>query len=225
MAVAPRRRAALLLWALLAGAGAQAQGFEVALGGDRLGRLDHTVSGGDRRLDLTLDSTPFGVFDGSYAGRSLTAGPTIEHTGRSRSSRRARDLALRLENFVPRAVQITPASERSALSTAAAVTRPVLDPVSGFGRLLETEGCPAMLRIYDGRRVGLLRPQGARRAADRVTCEARFEVVEGPGYLAPLGLSRIGLELVYDASGTAWRLMGLTASSGPFRLSFARDGG
>ena len=221
MLLLPPRLFALLLGLALVPAQAAHAGetFEISLGGDRLGQVTHTAQGDTRDLALTLDSTPFGVFDGTYSGRSVTTGATTRHSGRTRSTRKSRDLSMTTESGALREVTIAPQSETTALTAPDAVTAPILDPVSGFSRLIETGACPDGLRIYDGRRVGLLSATGARAEAGGVVCEARFEVQQGPGYLEPLGISRLSVELGYDA---AWRLDWIRARSGIFVLKLER---
>ncbi|EYD70569.1 hypothetical protein [Limimaricola hongkongensis] len=196
--------------------------FEIALGGDRLGRITHAAQGSTRDLTLLLDSTPFGVFDGSYAGRTVTTGPVARHSGRTRSTRKSRDVSMRTERGELRAVTLSPEAERTALTDADAVSGPVLDPVDAFGRLLETGACPDGLRIYDGRRVGLLTLEQARREGTRITCRAGYRVTAGPGYLEPLGVSRLSVELTYDTGSGDWRLLRIAARSGPFGLVLDR---
>ena len=216
----------LLGLGLLLTQGAQAADrFEVSLAGDHLGQITYDRAGGTRDLTLLLDSTPFGVFDGSYAGRTVSAGNEARHAGRTRSSRKSRDLSMRIENGQPREVTLAPEAERTALSDATAVPGPVLDPVRAFGVLLEATACPEALRVYDGRRVGQLTLRGQAREGDRVTCDLAYRVIEGPGYLEPLGVSRASVELVYDTGLSPWRLEQVGASSGPFGLKLDRSAG
>ncbi|SLN68665.1 hypothetical protein LOS8367_03443 [Limimaricola soesokkakensis] len=196
--------------------------FEVMLGGSRLGRITHAVSGSTRDLTLLLDSTPLGVFDGSYAGRTVTSGALAHHSGRTRSTRKSRDLTMTTEAGRLREVSLAPQEERTSLTTASAVSGRVNDPVSAFGQLMEANGCPNDLRIYDGRRIGLLDTQKEERGdAGRVTCQASYRVIEGPGYLEPLGISKLSVELHYDATAATWQLRKVNARSGPFVLSLA----
>lgn len=204
---------------------ASEESFEVSLGGNRLGRITHALSGGTRDLTLLLDSTPLGVFNGSYAGRSVTSGPVTRHTGRTRSTRKSRDLSMTIDGGALREVSLLPEEERTALTAPGAVTGSVLDPVSGFGALLETSSCPDGLQIYDGRRVGSLSLVEERRAGSEVTCRANYRVTAGPGYLEPLGISRLSVELTYDVSGSDWRLLRIGARSGPFVLSITGETG
>ncbi|MGR3640077.1 hypothetical protein [Alterinioella nitratireducens] len=197
--------------------------FDVSLAGDHLGRITHTRSGGTQDLTLLLDSTPFGVFDGSYSGRTISTGAVARHSGRTRSTRKSRDVSMRTEGGELREVALSPEAERTALTASAAVTGPVLDPVNAFGRLLETASCPDGLRIYDGRRVGVLSLEEARREANRVTCHAAYRVSGGPGYLEPLGVSRLSVELIYDTNVSPWRLEQVGAKSGPFGLTLHRS--
>lgn len=196
--------------------------FDVSLAGDHLGRITHTRSGGTQDLTLLLDSTPFGVFDGSYSGRTISTGAVTRHSGRTRSTRKSRDVSMRTEGGELREVALTPETERTALTAPAAVTGPVLDPVNAFGRLLETRACPDKLPIYDGRRVGLLTLRAQSRDGAHVTCSADYRVTQGPGYLEPLGLSKLSVELVYDATALDWQLLQIGARSGPFGLIIKR---
>ncbi|MGR3590547.1 MAG: hypothetical protein ACU0BO_01070 [Limimaricola soesokkakensis] len=208
-----------LLAPLPASAGQDA--FEVMLGGSRLGRITHAVSDSTRDLTLLLDSTPLGVFDGSYAGRTVTSGALARHSGRTRSTRKSRDLTMTTEAGRLREVSLAPQEERTFLTTASAVSGRVNDPVSAFGQLMEANGCPTNLRIYDGRRIGLLDTQEERHDAGRVTCQASYRVIDGPGYLEPLGISKLSVELRYDATAATWQLRQIDARSGPFVLSLA----
>ncbi|PHP26784.1 hypothetical protein [Limimaricola cinnabarinus] len=196
--------------------------FDVSLAGDHLGRITHTRSGGTQDLTLLLDSTPFGVFDGSYLGRTVSTGAVARHSGRTRSTRKSRDVSMRTEGGELREVALTPEAERTALTAPAAVISPVLDPVSAFGRLLEATSCPDGLRIYDGRRVGVLRAVEETREAGRVVCHAGYRIEKGPGYLEPIGVTRLTLELSYDVGDAGWRLNELRARSGIFSLAVGR---
>ena len=196
--------------------------LQITLGGDRLGQLTHTLSRDTRDLGLLLDSTPFGVFDGSYSGRTVTSDGVARHSGRTRSSRKSRDLSMRTDTGQLREVSLLPEEERTALTAPEAVTGTVLDPVSGFGRLIEAKACPDGLRIYDGRRIGLLSLAEERRDADEVICRATFRVVEGPGYLEPLGISNLSVELRYEVTEPGWQLKRVGARSGPFNLVIVR---
>lgn len=203
---------------------ASEESFEVSLGGNRLGRITHALSGGTRDLTLLLDSTPLGVFNGSYAGRSVTSGPVTRHTGRTRSTRKSRDLSMTIDGGALREVSLLPEEERTALTAPGAVTGPVLDPVSGFGALLETSSCPDGLQIYDGRRVGRFSLEEEQRTSGQVACQTRYRVISGPGYLEPLGISQLSVEMTYDAGTTPWRLLRIGARSGPFTLAVDRAG-
>lgn len=216
---------ALGLGLLLAPGAQAAERFAISLGGNHLGQLTHAQSGDTQDLTLLLDSTPFGVFDGSYSGRTVSSGAVARHSGRTRSTRKSRDVSMRIEGGQPREVALSPEAERTALSEAAAVPGPVLDPVRGFDALLDVAACPDGVRIYDGRRVGLLSLVEAQRAANEVTCRASYRVIEGPGYLEPLGISRLSVELTYDVAGSDWRLIRVGARSGPFVLSITGETG
>lgn len=219
----PRLFSALGLALLIAPAAQAETRFTVSLGGDHLGRLGHTLAAGTRDLSLLLDSTPFGVFDGTYSGRTVEEGATARHSGRTRSTRKSRDVSMRTEAGQLREVALSPAAERTALTDAAAVPGAVLDPVSGFGQLLEAQACPDGLRIYDGRRIGALSAISESREAGQVVCEARYQIEQGPGYLEPIGVTRLTLELRYDVTPTGWQLARMRAHSGIFALSLDRE--
>lgn len=196
--------------------------FEVSLAGNRLGRMTHAVSGETRDVTLLLDSTPLGVFDGSYAGRTVTSGALSRHSGRTRSTRKSRDVSMRIEAGRLREVTLTPEAEQTAFTAPAAVSGIVSDPVSAFGQLMETSACPDDVRIYDGRRVALLSLEGQSRDGTRVTCQSSYVVTEGPGYLEPLGISRLSVDLLYETAADVWQLEKIGARSGPFRLNLVR---
>ncbi len=209
----------------VAATAASADRFSVVVAGDNLGTIDYSDAAGGGRAELTsiLDSTPFGVFDGSFAATSVTAGSVIEHASRTRSTRKSRDVALRIAGGRAETASVTPESEQTDLSQPAQVPAGVVDPVTGFGHLLRTGACPGPVRIYDGRRVTELTATGSSRDGAIVTCNMDYRVVAGPGYLSPLGLTSFRLVLNYDTSATGpWVLTRLDARTGIFGLSLLR---
>ncbi|SDF19257.1 DUF3108 domain-containing protein [Limimaricola pyoseonensis] len=202
---------------------AAAESFTVSLAGDRLGQVSYAREGGGARLVSTFDSTPFGVFDGRFAAQSQAEGGVVAHSAATRSSRKTRDVSMKIDGGRVATVSVQPAEEATALSVAAAVPAGVLDPVTAFGRLVDTRGCPDAIRVFDGRRVAELSLETAERQGERAFCQLRHKVVAGPGYLAPLELKSLSLRLDYAApEGGVWRLEEISARAGIFTVTLAR---
>lgn len=211
------------MFAALCATAAQADTFSVQLGGKTLGTIEYDTAGSTARLRSTLDSTPLGVFDGTFAGTSTGSTASSRFTAESRSTRKARIVTVDIRAGRAVAVEITPTDELTALSDIAAVPAGVRDPVRAMGALFRAQGCPAAMRMYDGRRAVTIAPDGQSREGDDLICDLRYRVTDGPGHLSPLGISSAKLQLRFDTSGGQQRLETLTVASGVFRLTLLRQ--
>jgi hypothetical protein len=196
-----------------------AQTFDVKLGGKTLGTLEYSEKGRDATLQSTLDSTPMGVFNGTFTGSSSAKGQFI---GDSKSSRKQRIVTVDITQGRATGVEIIPANEMTDLSDASRVPAGVSDPVQIIGAFIGATGCPPSTRMYDGRRVVTLTPQAGKEDGASLTCPVSYKVVAGPGHLSPLGISNAKMELLYDMSGEAQTLKEIKVSSGVFRLKLLR---
>jgi len=213
----------LLAFCLVAAAGqVSAQDFSVNLGKKSLGTLSYSQSGGSARLSSTLNQTPMGVFNGTFRGTSTGTAKSGVFTGDSRSSRKQRVVVVDHQNARPVSVDITPAKERTDLSDPSRVTGQTLDPVRAVGYLIAAQGCPKAIRLYDGRRVISIAPNGQSKAAGKLTCLMGYTVTDGPGHLSPLGISSAKMQLLYGTTGNTQSLEQIKISSGIFGLSMNR---
>jgi hypothetical protein len=208
-----------LLCSLALAAPAAAQSFDVVLGGKVLGELVYNEIGSDATLVSTLGSTPMGVFNGIFSGSSTKDG---RFTGESRSSRKQRVVTVDIAEGRAVAVNIVPENEITALSDITLVPAGVSDPVRTIGTFINAEGCPAPMRMYDGRRVVTLTPQSGVADATTLSCPISYKVTAGPGHLSPLGISTAKMELVYATGADTQSLREIRISSGLFRLSLVR---
>ncbi len=138
--------------------------FAVRLGNTQLGglTLSETRSGGIT-LTSALDNTPFGVFDGSFKGRSTpeqAGGSARTFVALSQSTRKTRKVSFRIAGGKVSAVEVIPPKEQTDLSDPSAVPSGVMDPAQGFAMLVSAQNCPKRIQIYDGRRVIALLPKG-----------------------------------------------------------------
>lgn len=209
---------ALLCIAFLA-APAQADTFRVLLGGKALGQLSYAQQGNKSTLRSTLDNTPLGVFNGTFTGTS--AGGTF--TGDSKSSRKQRRVVVKISKGRAISTDVAPADELTKLSDPALVPAGVLDPVRAIGQLMTAKGCPAAMRLYDGRRVVALSPTGQQRTDNALVCSMSYKVIAGPGHLSPLRISNAKMQLGYGVQGTVQKLHQIKISSGIFKLSLDRQ--
>jgi hypothetical protein len=196
-----------------------AQEFEVKLGGKTLGTLSFSTQGGDEMLQSTLDSTPMGVFNGTFTGSSSAQG---RFTGDSRSSRKQRMVTVDIAKGRAMDVQVTPANEMTDLSDKALVPAGVKDPVRIIGTFVGATGCPEAMQMYDGRRVVALTPQAGSQDGTTLTCPVQYKVTAGPGHLSPLAISSAKMVLRYDTSEGVQNLQEIQVSSGVFRLKLLR---
>jgi hypothetical protein len=209
---------------LIAGPADAGQNFKVYLGGNQLGWLKYEGREGDARLSSVFDNTPFGVFNGSYAGESRRRAGGTAYRGKSLSSSKDREVEIRSDSTGRMTeVAISPATDRTALSDAAVVPDAVLDPVAGFGRLIGQKTCPAAFQLYDGRRVVQVTPGKTTVSAGVTTCQMDYRVVQGRGHLSPLFIKDISMKMVFDPAVAAVGPSLLTLRSGIFVVEFRRD--
>lgn len=197
---------------------AYAQDFSVSLGGKSLGQLGYSAQGQSAKLTSTLNQTPMGVFNGTFTGTSKSN----TFTGVSKSSRKQRRVVVDYSGGRPIKVEITPAEERTDLSDPNQAKGAVLDPVRAVEQLLGAKGCPAALRIYDGRRVVSMTPTDETQTPQTLSCHMSYKVVQGPGHLSPLRISSAKMHLQYGIAGGKQTLQQIKVSSGVFGLTLDR---
>ena len=209
---------ALICAILLFTAPASAQTYDVVLGGKALGQLSYVQKGRTSTLRSTLDNTPLGVFNGSFSGTSTGTQSNSIFTGESRSSRKQRDVVVEISDGRAIRTDITPANEYTDVSDVARVPAGVMDPVRAIGHLIDAQGCPAPVRLYDGRRVVTLGTTAQELAGTALFCTLHYKVIAGPGHLSPLRISSARMMLSYDVAGGAQALKQMKISSGIFSL-------
>ena len=211
--------ALMALMALPDAAAAQDARFNVSLGDRAIGTV--TWSPGSMRTETT--NAPLGIGNGSYTGQlKRGGGDALDYSAHSLSSSEDRRITVRFDGRDPLETTVTPDSERTEMSDAAAVTDSVVDPVRAFGALLAVRECPSV-RIYDGRRVARVTTEGAVSADGSLTCEGGYRVDQGATHLGPLGIRSARLTLHYAATGGGRFALGrMDLSAGPFTLAVAR---
>ena len=202
---------------------AHAQTFSVNIGDRTLGTLTFDKEGALLRLRSSLDSTPLILFNGTLDASSqpvrLQTGETRRQLlARSNTTRKKREVSVILDGEVVTDVVINPASENTPLSNAAQVPAGVLDPVRAFERVAEARQCPAVMQMYDGRRVVRLTPTLQTTTEIGLRCDMDYRVIGGPGHLSPLSFKNAAVSLIYDGDG----LFSLEISTGPFAVTIVR---
>lgn len=213
---------ATLIYAMILAVPASAESFDVSLGGKALGNLSYVKNGRNSTLTSILDNTPLGVFNGTFKGTSAGSAQSSTFVGESKSSRKQRVVTVEVVKGKAISTIITPTSEQTDQSDAAQVQPGVIDPVRAIARLISAKGCPAAMRLYDGRRVIALRPSSSDKSAAALTCSMSYEVIAGPGHLSPLRISSAKMQLSYDLAGTQQSLRKIKISSGIFSLNLIR---
>jgi hypothetical protein len=223
--------ALILCGALGTMAQAETTTFQVILAGSTLGTLTYeTDAGAGNRpaaLRTNLDNTPLSVFDGTWDGTSQpvqTEGGDVvlQFLATTASSRKNRVISVLHKDGQALATEVNPPNDATDLSKAAQVPAGVLDPVEGFGRIVEGAGCPEPFRIYDGRRVVELTTTGSEEANGLLTCEVAYEVIAGPGHLSPFRFNSFDLDLTYDLSSGRAVLAEAGVSAGIFTVRLVR---
>lgn len=214
---------ALTLCALLLATPACAETYSVSLGGKTLGQLSYAEASNKATLRSTLDNTPLGVFNGTFTGTSTGKTASSRFTGDSRSSRKQRVVVVEIAKGRAVSTAITPADELTELSDIARVPAGVMDPVRAMGRLFRAKGCPAPVRMYDGRRVVTMQSDAGTQSGNTLICKISYKVVAGPGHLSPLGISSARMELTYGIAGARQTLRQMRISSGIFSVRLDRQ--
>ncbi|WP_157937572.1 hypothetical protein [Oceaniglobus roseus] len=207
-----------------------AETFRAMLGGRTLGTIsfDAAGSGAGRtaRLLTNLNNTPLGVGDGTFEALSESVSANgrrlRQYTGTSRSARKSRDIAVLLDGGRVIQTTVSPADEQTPLSDAAKVPAGVIDLAQGFGRIVDSQGCPQGFRMYDGRRVIQVSPGSAETKDDLLTCSMSYNVVAGPGHLSPFRFTNLSLDLTYDARPGRTGLLRAVIRTGLFALTLQR---
>lgn len=220
----PRRvlsRTAMIVALVAAPLAASAQDarFTVSLGDRTIGTV--VWSPGSLRTETT--NAPLGIGNGSYTGQLKRAGgEAMDYSAHSLSSSEDRRIAIRFDGRDPVETTVSPESERTDMSDAAAVTDSVVDPVRAFGALLTVRDCPS-LRIYDGRRISRVTTEGSAAADGALTCDGGYRVDQGATHLGPLGIRSARVTLHYAATGGGRYALGrMDLSAGPFTLAVTR---
>lgn len=210
--------------ALAASPAAAEQSYKVFLGGHQLGWLQFSP-GTTAELRSLFDSTPLGVFDGGYEGRSRNTGDqATQYEGISTATKKSRAVEIISDREGRVAdVTITPEKDRTALSNPMEVPQGVLDPVAGFGRLVSGSTCPEAFKLYDGRRVIQVSPGKSSTSGTVTTCWMDYRVILGPGHLSPLYIKSIDIKMEFDPSKANIGPQLLSLRSGLFAVEFRRD--
>jgi hypothetical protein len=209
-------------------AAAQADVFEMRLAGITLGTLTYEGREGGASWRTDLDNTPLGVADGTFiasnqAIRTESGERAIRYEGRTATSRRDRVIEVIHTAERVLSVGVIPDEDATDLSVADRVPERVFDPVEAFQHLLVAEGCPTAFKVYDGRRVVAVTPGTAQQAGGQLSCEMSYDVVAGPGHLSPLGLTSLGVSLLYDRPETGPQILReMDVRTGLFRLRVLR---
>ena len=208
--------------ALCAALPAQAADFSVNLGDTMLGQLSFQRAASGETVKSWLNNTPLGVFNGTFTGTSRNAGAAVrEFVGVSQSSRKSRKVTVQISKGRAISTTVTPASEETDLSDIARVPDSVINPVQAIGYLIDADGCPQVIRIYDGRRVIALTPKAAQSGTDTLICDISYTVIAGPGHLSPLRIASANMRLTYATAGQQ-NLRQIRMRSGIFTVTLDR---
>lgn len=214
-------------WLLTLASASYAQDFQINLGGKTLGTLSYSQSGKITRLISSMNNTPLGVFNGTFKassrdGVSSSGKRAQDFLSVSESSRKSRQIGIVIEEGRVISTTITPETEKTQLSDPERVPIGVVDPVTAIGRLINAQGCPKPLTIYDGRRAIALTSNGSKTQDDHLICNIKYTVIAGPGHLSPLYISSVKMQLRYDMKDGAQTLTQMKLGSGLFNLILSR---
>lgn len=196
---------------------AQAQTFNLSLGGDPIGTLSYSASA----VRSDVNNSPLGVADGVFEGtanRVQTADGQVVTQYLGKSFNKGRTISVLMQGGRALETTVSPASEATALSDAAVVPAGITHPIGALGHLVGASGCPGAVQFYDGRRVILISPESATQSGSTQTCNMRYRVTAGPGHMSPLFISRASMTLTYEAG----RFQQMQVKSGPFSLFISR---
>ncbi len=199
---------------------AQAQTFQLSLGGGTIGTM--SVTGDTIRASIT--DSPMGLANGGFtasAKRVQTAEGQIVTQYLSDTPRKGRKISVLSDGGRVLETVVSPADDRTDLSDPAAVPNGVTTPVAVLNRLIDASGCPAAMRFYDGRRVITLAPTGSTQTGTMLSCDMSYRVTAGPGHLSPLYIKNAKMAVTYDTSG-GQRMTEIQIGSGPFTLYVTR---
>jgi hypothetical protein len=205
--------------------GARAESFAVNLGNRTLGNVTFQHNGDVLQLSSLLNNTPLGVFDGRFDATSrlvrTDAGDVRrQFLGISDTSRKQHQVSVLMDDGVVTEVTISPVSEYTALSVPDQVPAGLLDPLRAFRQLISVQDCPALVQMYDGRRVIHLTTINAIQTQMGLQCDMAYKVIAGPGHLSPIGFKSASVSLMYD--GASKKLSTMQIAAGPFSVQIVR---
>ncbi len=208
-------------------AAAEVFAFDAFLGRRQIGTVtwETTAARGGTvaHLRSDMDNTPLGVGDGTFdavsePARMSDGTPVTRYVARTDE----RVITVTSDRGTVVETRVSPESEATTLSEPALVPQGVLDLAAGFGRFVQTSGCPAPFGMYDGRRVISVGPTASVQTGGLLTCRLAYTVVAGPGHLSPFRFRSIRLELFYRVDPKATLLEQMDVHAGIFAMQLVR---
>lgn len=197
---------------------ADTQRYKVLLGHRELGTLQFDGKGSNATLLMTIDNTPFGLEDGTFEAVTRAKNGAVNYLGKSRGSDPRTIEIIRKADIVT-AVTVTPQSEMTEMSDARKVPAGVISPTEFFETLANGGTCPSPIAMYDGRRVIQMATTSTTENGDSVICDMSYRIIAGPGYIAPLYIKSLSVQLSYAAR----RLTRFSISGGGFVVNLIRQ--
>ncbi|MCA8868155.1 MAG: DUF3108 domain-containing protein [Rhodobacteraceae bacterium] len=167
-------------------------------------------------------------FDARTVGKLDNSGRMQPETfhALSESLFKSRTTDLSFRSGIPVTTRIKPQSARTRLSDPNKLTGSYTDSLTALALIATTTppDCPPEIRIYDGRRIVLIRlAPAATFSPGLLRCQGSYRIVDGPDHTLLPGQKTFALTLDYSLAGTTADLIGATITTSHNSMILTRE--